>query len=326
MTATAPGVCVIIPAWNAEATIARAVASALAEPEVAEVVVVDDASTDTTAARAAAADDASGRLRILRQRRNAGPAAARNMGIDASTSPFLALLDSDDFLLPGRFAPLLATQGWDAIADNLAFVAEDWVADLAPALNRGLAGTPRRLSLESFVDGNISVTNRPRGELGFLKPVMRRAFLVMNGLRYDESLRLGEDYVLYARILARGGIFLTVQSCGYVAVERANSLSGRHRAADLAALAAADRALLGETCLTDAARAALRLHHAHVAGKGRHRAFLDRRHASGIGSAVRQVLGRPDHLAQLALAIARDKWRSHRLDTPTIPAVRYLFS
>ncbi|RUU00788.1 glycosyltransferase, partial [Mesorhizobium sp. M7A.T.Ca.TU.009.02.1.1] len=46
MSMTKSEVCVIIAAKNAAATIAVAIASALREPEVAEVVVVDDASTD----------------------------------------------------------------------------------------------------------------------------------------------------------------------------------------------------------------------------------------------------------------------------------------
>jgi len=46
------GVDVIIAAWNREDTIGRAVASALAEPEVLSVVVVDDGSKDETAKRA----------------------------------------------------------------------------------------------------------------------------------------------------------------------------------------------------------------------------------------------------------------------------------
>lgn len=329
MTCRSPSVCVIIPAWNAEATIARAVASALAQSEVAEVLVVDDASSDATAGCAARADDASGRLRIIRQPRNGGPAAARNIAIEASTSPFIAILDADDFLLPGRFARLLATPGWDAIADNLAFVAEDcaggWTADRVAALTRVADHLPRRLSLTGFVRGNISVAGQPRAELGFIKPLLRRAFLDAHGLRYDGTLRLGEDYALYSRILARGGVFLTVQDCGYVAIERANSLSGRHRAADLAALAAADCALLAEAGIDAAARTAIRHHHAHVAAKARHRAFLDIRRADGIATALRHALRRPDQIPQLALAIARDKWRDRSRPAIAAPQVRYLF-
>ena len=326
MTAQSRPVCVIIPAWNAEATIARAVVSALAQPEVGEVVVVDDASSDATARCATGADDGSGRLRVLRQPRNGGPAAARNVAIGASISPFLAILDSDDFLLPGRFARLLAIPGWDAIADNVAFIGEDRAADFDPATLRHFDTPPQQLSLAGFVRGNQTIANRPRAELGFIKPVLRRSFLAAHRLDYDETLRLGEDYALYTRILARGGIFLTVPGCGYVAIERANSLSGRHDAADLAALAAFDCALLAETGLSDAARTAIQRHHAQIAAKARHRDFLDSKRAHGLGHALRPIAGRPDRVLQVALAIARDKWRDRLPAVQPDAQVRYLFS
>ena len=67
MSSTASRVCVIIAARNAARTIPAAIASALREPEAAEVVVVDDASTDDTAEVARAADDGSGRLKVMRE-------------------------------------------------------------------------------------------------------------------------------------------------------------------------------------------------------------------------------------------------------------------
>ncbi|RWE75148.1 MAG: glycosyltransferase, partial [Mesorhizobium sp.] len=86
---TSPAVCVIIAARNAARTIPVAIASALRETEVAEVVVVDDASTDNTRDVALAADDGSGRLAVIRLDVNRGPSSARNIAIQASRSPFI---------------------------------------------------------------------------------------------------------------------------------------------------------------------------------------------------------------------------------------------
>src|ERR1700684_4112944 len=102
MPSSAPCVAIILAAYNASGTVGRAVRSALAEPETAEVIVVDDDSTDDTTAQAAAADDGSGPLRLASLTRNEGLAAARTLAIEQSTAPWISVLDADDFFLPGR--------------------------------------------------------------------------------------------------------------------------------------------------------------------------------------------------------------------------------
>ena len=111
---------VIIAAKDAEATIARAVRSALADPLAAQVIVVDDGSRDGTSAAARSADDRSGRLEVIRLGENVGPAAARNLAIANSDAPFVAILDSDDYWRPGRLSRM-AQQASDSdlIADDL---------------------------------------------------------------------------------------------------------------------------------------------------------------------------------------------------------------
>ncbi len=90
-------ICVIIAAKNASDTIDIAIRSALVEPEVAEVMVIDDGSTDTTSDVAHAADDGTGRLRVVRFDVNRGPSAARNHAISISSAPLISILDADDF-------------------------------------------------------------------------------------------------------------------------------------------------------------------------------------------------------------------------------------
>lgn len=93
---------VILPAYNAEATIARAVDSVLAQQGPSfELIVCDDGSTDRTGEILAAYGDP--RLRVLRQA-NGGRGAARNRAIEAATGRFIALLDADDWWLPGKLA------------------------------------------------------------------------------------------------------------------------------------------------------------------------------------------------------------------------------
>ncbi len=242
-------VTVVIAAWRAANTIKRAVASALAQPETAEVVVVDDASNDdgATLAAARAADDGTGRLTVLALDVNSGPSRARNAAIRASKAPWITILDSDDFFEPNRLGPMmaLADKGYDLIADDLMQTPESQPGSAGRMLwfeQRDAA--PIDVDLSFFVGNNIIRSSRMRRELGFLKPMIRRAFLERHGISYDESMRLGEDYDLYARSLSFGAKMRLIPWTGYVSVMRGNSLSLNHKRADLAALEAADSRLL----------------------------------------------------------------------------------
>lgn len=88
-----PRVSVIIPAYNAAATIAGTVESVLAQTfRDFEIIAVDDGSTDRTREILAGFGD---RVRLIEQHNN-GPAAARNVGARASSGEYLAFLDADD--------------------------------------------------------------------------------------------------------------------------------------------------------------------------------------------------------------------------------------
>jgi glycosyltransferase involved in cell wall biosynthesis len=96
---------VVIPAFNASATIAETLLSVAAQtvrPEL--VVIVDDGSSDDLASAIAGIDLP---LRLLRQD-NAGPGSATTRGIAALPSPFIATLDADDLWLPAKVEAQLA--------------------------------------------------------------------------------------------------------------------------------------------------------------------------------------------------------------------------
>jgi glycosyltransferase involved in cell wall biosynthesis len=100
---------VIIPAYNAELTIGRAVESSLSEVSGGdEVIVVNDGSTDSTREILEAFGS---RIKLINQP-NCGRSAARNAAVSASAGEYLAFLDADDIWLPGRLdktvAPLAA--------------------------------------------------------------------------------------------------------------------------------------------------------------------------------------------------------------------------
>lgn len=90
-----PLVSVVLPAFNREEVVARAIDSVLGQTySNLELIVVDDASTDHTPAAVEQVKDK--RVSLVRHERNLGGAAARNTGIRRARGEFVAFQDSDD--------------------------------------------------------------------------------------------------------------------------------------------------------------------------------------------------------------------------------------
>lgn len=91
---------VIIPAYNAEPYIARAIESCLSQTcPPHEIIVVDDGSTDGTAE---VAKSFSPPVRLITLAENVGVPSARNRGAEAATGDWLVFLDADDWFLPRK--------------------------------------------------------------------------------------------------------------------------------------------------------------------------------------------------------------------------------
>ena len=217
-----PDVSIIIPAWNAARYIEKAVASALAQqgPSV-EVVIADDASTDQTPA--VVAPFCGPQVSYLRLPVNGGPSAARNAALSVARGTWIAVLDADDAMLPGRLNELIGAaeeDELDIITDNM------WVETASGARELFFAevldGSILRLDFEAYVRRNLLFA-RGRGD-GYLKPVFRAAFLQRHHLRYDPAMRIGEDFILMAQALACGARYGRRRSAGYVYSTQAGSI------------------------------------------------------------------------------------------------------
>lgn len=97
---------VVIPVYNGEKTIARAIRSALAQETEKEIIVVDDCSTDDTAAVMESFAKEK-QVRYCRNEKNLGVAQARNRGVMLARGEYVAFLDADDYWLEGKLAAQL---------------------------------------------------------------------------------------------------------------------------------------------------------------------------------------------------------------------------
>ncbi|WP_191905731.1 glycosyltransferase [Microbacterium caowuchunii] len=125
-----PLVSIVVPVLNGEATVALALASALAQTlREVEVVCVDDASTDSSVTIVEAMQVGEPRLRLVRHDSTQSAVQARRSGVDAAAGSYILFLDSDDTLEPDAAEKTLAAAeagaadlvgfGVTVIGDNL---------------------------------------------------------------------------------------------------------------------------------------------------------------------------------------------------------------
>lgn len=98
-------VSVITPVYNAAEFVTHAVESALAQPEVAEVLLIEDGSPDNSLEVCQGLAAKYEKVRLLRHPNgeNRGAGASRNLGMQNASCEYIAFLDADDYYLPGRF-------------------------------------------------------------------------------------------------------------------------------------------------------------------------------------------------------------------------------
>jgi glycosyltransferase involved in cell wall biosynthesis len=100
-----PCLSVVIPCYNEESTVASVVDKVLANPWVAEVIVVDDGSTDKSREILAAIDEP--KLVVLLQPMNQGKGAALRAGFARATVDYVIVQDADLEYDPDEFELLL---------------------------------------------------------------------------------------------------------------------------------------------------------------------------------------------------------------------------
>lgn len=199
-----PVVSVIIPAYNAQATLGETLDSVLAQTfALIEVIVVDDGSVDQTAQlveRYCAADD---RVRLI-STANGGVAKARNIAIEACRGEFIAPLDADDVWHKRKLELQYRTFTNSGPETGVVY---NWFRTIDDAGRiTGQAPMPR-------VEGNVLHRHL---QWNFISngstPLIRRSALA--DLRYDPSLHLAgnqgcEDYLLQLQLALRTRFALT---------------------------------------------------------------------------------------------------------------------
>jgi glycosyltransferase involved in cell wall biosynthesis len=206
-------VSVIIPTYNREAFVVKAVGSVLKQIfKDYELIVVDDGSTDATSS---ALQPFEQRIKYVHQA-NSGVSAARNAGVRLATGEWMAFLDSDD-----EWSDRYLAEQMQAASQN-----PDVSMQMADCLFLGLDGGQRSYFEMNGAAAKFKGKNylRPQNPFSFLiqhapwqvgSAMIRREAILNAGL-FDASLKISEDLDLMARVALQGPVGLLNQQLGTV--------------------------------------------------------------------------------------------------------------
>jgi len=191
---------VVIPAYNAEATIEQAVVSAAAQTwQDTEIIVVDDGSTDRTPETLEGLKERFPNLKVIRQE-NGGVSSARNTGIAAAAGRWLVTLDDDDYIDGEMLEKLHACgqEGCDLAICGMKLVYPDRTE--AFSCGEGFTDTKENFlkrKMAALYDAHLLTTHSNKL---YDIDIIRR-----EGLRYDPALQINEDIDFVFRYLKHCG-------------------------------------------------------------------------------------------------------------------------
>lgn len=188
-----PMVSVVIPSYNTPIEwLSQAVQSVLGQTyPYLEIIIVDDGSIEPVARCLGIGDE---RIRHSRQD-NRGAAAARNRGIELAVGRYVAFLDSDDLFLPNKLEKQvdMMESRPDVVLSHTSY--QRMTGD----------GRPVRLVRSATLTGRVYPRIIRRCTIATPTVMVRRGVLGEK-LMFDESLRVGEDVILWIRLARESAI------------------------------------------------------------------------------------------------------------------------
>lgn len=214
MSHNTPLVSIIIPAYNAELYIEKAINSILNQSyQNFEIIVTNDGSTDSTESVISQYSDS--RIHTISQT-NGGMSSARNAGLRAATGEFISFLDSDDYWLPEKLEKQVALiqdnpdLGFCSTQTRVETPTGEFVNDwLCPVINIS--------TLHTIMSESASIAGSASSVL-VRKAVQRKAGF------FDESLTGLEDTDMWIRFAAISN-YCCIPETLTVILKRPNSVS-----------------------------------------------------------------------------------------------------
>lgn len=180
---------IIIPVYNSENLIAETIES-IEENNFSDfnIITIDDGSKDKSADVIKALNEKYGNISYYKKD-NGGVSSARNLGIEKSTSPYIAFLDSDDL-----YSKDFLEKMYEKIIDHNADLCTCGYNKL---LDGSASPAKSAFSRKDFLTNYLITKNK----LHISNFLIKRDVIVDNNLRFNEDSSYGEDIEFMARVI-----------------------------------------------------------------------------------------------------------------------------
>jgi glycosyltransferase involved in cell wall biosynthesis len=185
-----------------------------------EIIVIDDGSTDNSYYRVKAIDNDD--IKIVRQR-NLGVSAARNEGIKHSTGEFVAFLDADDFW-DAHFIQSFVNDLQKEGAINF------WSCGYYFYNNGTLKSARHHKSSQPTESAFIDYFEFSRIDpIVTASSVIIRKSIISEDVNFDNSQYLGEDLLLWIKIIEKEKLYFNPDMLSYYRYEYSNNISRQNQ-------------------------------------------------------------------------------------------------
>ena len=219
---------VIIPVYKAEKYLNRCMESILMQKvDDMEIILVNDGSPDRSGELCDKWALKDGRIRVI-HKENGGAGSARNMALDIAQGTYVTFIDSDDAIAENTFLPIINYLTEHQDIDILEYPAHLYI------------GSPkeRKLTFENDIfdihdirgKQNLWLDNKLYAHCYSCNKVFRRS--LFDGIRYSETVHLGEDIRLISQVLMKAHTYATIDIGMYLYYFNGDSISGSLKYAD----------------------------------------------------------------------------------------------
>lgn len=192
---------VIIPVYNAERFLEKAVESALQFSEVKEVLLCEDQSPDYSLEICKKLVQKDSRVRLFQHpdKGNHGAGATRNLGLGNATQEFIAFLDADDYYLPNRFdaeKKLFKNDKIEGVFGALGteFLSEKGEKEFREKFKDNKLTTVKYIAEGKEIFEGLFLAEKKFGTFFHLNTLtVRRNSVIKNNLKFNENLKVHQD-------------------------------------------------------------------------------------------------------------------------------------